>query len=498
MKERLGKEDTQVKLIFWGMIAVLAAVLIPLFVIGYYNFESVDDVGYATSAELVWQETHSLWKLFTAQAAYAWEYWHTWQGTFTAEWFVTSMMGIFKQNAYYMGTWLSLGSFVVSELLLLSVVLRRVMGADVWRTGIISVSILSLQLLLTPVPSEAFYWFCGAVLYTVSYSEAVLLTTLLLLLYFRYDRRVLRWLLGVGILFLSFMVAGGTYVTLIGMLLVYLSFVLWYFYRKHRGKWLVLAGALLYVAVVLLNVLAPGNQKRLSTTDAVQMSAVKAIAVSLKEAAVYVSGNLILPCVILALLLAPLFIRLVKGKSYRYPMPFLVTFLTFGFFAAQFTPTIYTLGITGAGRIQNVYRWTFYLWLYGNELYWIGWLLYRRQQAADKEVQGGTAQRKSCLLAGWLAGGALLLFTLYVWGGDTLTSLSALQSLCRGQAQTYYNEYQERLAVLRDDSIQDAVFEPYTYYPYVLFFGDITDNPQDWVNRTVATYYGKNSVVLHR
>lgn len=152
MKERLGREDTQVKLIFWGMMVVLAAVLIPLFVIGYYNFESVDDVGYATSAELVWQETHSLWKLFAAQAAYAWEYWHIWQGTFTAEWFVTCMMGIFKQNAYYMGTWLSLGGFVVSELLLFAVVLRLVMGADVWHTGIISAGILSIQLLLTPVP----------------------------------------------------------------------------------------------------------------------------------------------------------------------------------------------------------------------------------------------------------------------------------------------------------------------------------------------------------
>lgn len=63
-------------------------------------------------------------------------------------------------------------------------------------------------------------------------------------------------------------------------------------------------------------------------------------------------------------------------------------------------------------------------------------------------------------------------------------------------AQTYYAEYQERLSILKDESVKTVYFEPYTYRPYLLFFGDITDDPDDWVNRSMAAYYGKDFVTL--
>ena len=77
-----------------------------------------------------------------------------------------------------------------------------------------------------------------------------------------------------------------------------------------------------------------------------------------------------------------------------------------------------------------------------------------------------------------------------------MTTLSAVLSLRRGEAQTYYAEYQERLKVLEDDSIKAPSFEPYSCHPYLLFFGDITADPEDWVNYAVSSYYGKDSVTL--
>lgn len=493
--KKLEIRELHIKIIFVGMVLILIAVLIPLFVIGHYNFESVDDVGYANSAEIVWEETHSALKVFARQLSYAKEYWSSWQGTFAAEWFVTSMMGIFIKDAYYVGTYLSLGGFVLSELFLFMVILRKVLGSDTFRAGIISIGVVCMQVLLVPVPAEAFYWFCGAVLYTVVHNEAAVLIALLILLYQNPRKLWKRILLFSGIALLTILVSGGTYVTLIAMLLIYFFTTVWYWYRKNSNRWLATVGMVLYLVGFLLNVLAPGNQRRLSTTDAADISAIKTILLSLKEAAFYVAGNTIFPCVILALLFLPLFVHIVKQKKYKYPFPALVTLISFGVFAAQFTPTIYTLGITGAGRIQNLYRWTFYIWLYGNELYWTGWFL-RRFDWLKKETNENDADKSSYLLPGWIAGGLLLCFTLYVWGGDTLTTLSAVDSLRRGEAQTYYAEYQERLAVLKDDSVKEVRFRPYTYYPYLLYFGDITDNPEDWVNYTVSSYYGKDSVIL--
>ena len=84
--DKLKREENQVKILFAGTILVLLCVVLPLFLIARYNFQSVDDIGYAVSAENVWQETHSVWRVFARQAAYAKEYWEIWQGTFAAEW----------------------------------------------------------------------------------------------------------------------------------------------------------------------------------------------------------------------------------------------------------------------------------------------------------------------------------------------------------------------------------------------------------------------------
>lgn len=403
--KRFIKEELQVKIIFIGVLLVLIALLIPLFWIGHYNFASVDDIGYAKTAEKVWDETHSVVQTCLRQVSYAKEYWHKWQGTFAAEWFATTVMGIFGRNAYYMGTYFSLGGFVLFELLLFMVIFKKVMAADFFRAGIISICIVSMQVLMTPVPVEAFFWFCASALYTVTYSEMVILLTMLILLYHSHGSKMCgkRILLYIGITVFTVLVSGGTYVTLVLMLLLYIFAVIWYWYRRNAGRWFITAEMILYLAGFLLNVLAPGNQLRLSAANMEGNSAVMAILLSLKEAVFYVTQNSIFPCVIMALLLFPLFVSIVGKKDYKYSFPALVTIISLGVFAAQFSPTLYTLGITGAGRVQNLYRWTFYIWLYGNELYWVGWLCRKKMIfCGNAEENGGIRQY---LLSGWIVGG---------------------------------------------------------------------------------------------
>lgn len=404
------KKELHVKIIFVSVLLVLIALLIPLFWIGHYNFPSVDDIGFAKTAEVVWDETHSVVQTCLRQISYAKEFWHRWQGTFATSWFTTTAMGIFGRDAYYMGTYLSLGGFVLFQLLLFMVILKKAMGADFFRAGIISICIVSLQVLMTPVPVEAFFWFCGSAAYTVTYNEMIILLSLLVLLYHNQGSALCgkRLLLYIGITLFTVLVSGGTYVTLILMLLLYLLAVIWYWYRRNSGRWFITVEMILYLVGFLLNVLAPGNQVRLSSADMEGNSAVMAVLLSLKEAVLYVTQYTILPCVIMAVLLLPLFVNIVRKKNYRYPYPVLVTIFSLGIFAAQFTPTLYTLGITGAGRIQNLYRWSLYIWLYGNELYWVGWLCRKKLIFCGNAEENGMMGRY--LLGGWIAGGGNLNF----------------------------------------------------------------------------------------
>ena len=77
-----------------------------------------------------------------------------------------------------------------------------------------------------------------------------------------------------------------------------------------------------------------------------------------------------------------------------------------------------------------------------------------------------------------------------------MTSVSALISLRTGQAQQYYQEYQERLELLEDESLDVVYLKDYTYKPYVLYFNDIQENPEDWVNKSMADYFGKETIYL--
>ena len=491
----LKSEELQVKILFVISIGVLLAVLLPLFRIAHYNFRSVDDFIYAQKPEAVWEESHSVIRVLKEQVSYTINYFNTWQGTYFGEWITTSMMGIFSKNAYYMGTYLSLGSFVLAEIILFMMIFLKIMHTDIYRAGIVTASCLSIQILYTPVPCEAYFWFCGAMLYTFTHALGLFLLATLIALYYA-DKLWKTVLLEILAIFLTIAVGGSNYVTGLTILLLFILITPWMIYRKISKKWMYLCNTILYSAAFLLNVLAPGNQKRLTVSGAEQISAVAAILRSLKEAGVYIATNTILPCVILAMLFLPLFFYIVKKSRYKYRFPLFITLLSFGVFASQFTPTLYTLGIIGAGRILNLYRINFYIFFFGNELYWVGWLVRRLEEKYEVIQKADVKRECNLLLPGWCLGGILLCFTLIFWGGTTLTSVSALTSLRDGGAKQYYQEYKARLELLEDSSVKEVTLEPFSYKPYVLYFGDLTENPDDWVNNSMERYFGKDSIIL--
>ena len=528
-------EGWQVKILFWVMLGVLVAVLVPLFVIAHYNFISVDDYTFAKNAMLVWNDTHSVFKVLWAQVQYAIECYNTWQGTYFCEWFVTSMIGIFGRDAYYVGTYLSLGGLVLAEGFTFMVLLVKGLGADKYRAGIITMGCICMQVLLTPVPVEAFYWFCGAAMYT--FSHALLWLLVGILFFFAKKRELTKGKLismEIAILLLCVAIGGGNYVTALTMFILHVLYAIGMFYKKHPRKRLALGNAIFYSIALIINIVAPGNQVRQQASGTEPISAIKSILLSLKEAAEYIAVKTIPPCVVLGLLFVPLMLHIIKKKNYRYPLPVLVSLLSFGVFAAQFTPTLYALQITGAGRVLNLYRFNFYVLLFGNELYWIGWLwrrfceryhiesrgfeakapLSRQAETPISQTKDGqTRQAKvpmsqakdvqlketqtSFLLPGWLAGGVLLAMCLYLWGGSTLTTISAIRALRSGEAKQYYAQHQERLVVLEDASLKEVYLEPLAVMPYLLYFGDIVEDTEDWVNKAMADYFGKEKIGLY-
>lgn len=498
--QKYKEEENQIKILCIGMILVLVAVLIPLFWISTYNFLSVDDYSFAYTAAAAWKETHSIWKVLTAQMTETLKMYRTWQGTFFDIWFSGTLMGIFGESAYCVGTILSLGGFVMAECLLFMTILVSGLGADKCRAVIVSVSCASLQVLMTPNPVEGYFWFCGAIRYTFIHALLLVLLELLILFARVPQKKILVVLLDCGIIILSIAIGGGNYISALTMAMLYVLYVAWMFWKKNSHKFLAMCNMIVFFLAFGINMLAPGNNIRQAASGENHMSAIKSILVSLQEAGNYCIVNANPPCVILGLLLIPIFWKIVKERNYRYPKPFLITVFSFCIFAAQFTPNIYALQILGAGRVLNLYRLNFYVLIYANELYWIGWLWRRYRECHPEEMKAVNCQevRNSYLLPGWIVGGIVLCLSLFAWGGQTLTTVSAVHSLRHGEAKQYRQEYEERLLLLENSDSKEAYLKHFSVKPYLLYFGDIVEDTEDWVNKAIATYYDKDIVGLQK
>ena len=81
---------------------------------------------------------------------------------------------------------------------------------------------------------------------------------------------------------------------------------------------------------------------------------------------------------------------------------------------------------------------------------------------------------------------------------DTLnfTSIQAWNALRTGQARQYHAEFEARVEILEDAARPDAVLQPYSVRPRVLFFDDATPDADNWRNEALRDYYGKNSVIV--
>ena len=80
--------------------------------------------------------------------------------------------------------------------------------------------------------------------------------------------------------------------------------------------------------------------------------------------------------------------------------------------------------------------------------------------------------------------------------GGSFTGVGALSTLLSGDAKAYHESAVRRFELLKDEELQDVKLDDFDVKPYLLYFDDITQDPTDWRNEDISTFYGKNSVVL--
>ena len=180
--------------------------------------------------------------------------------------------------------------------------------------------------------------------------------------------------------------------------------------------------------------------------------------------------------------------RLAGRTGWRFPLPPLFTLVTFLFFSAQNAPHFYAASSAGPDRLRNIIYFSHFWVVLLNECYYLGWLrrvLGERRVLSALWLRRTAAAALAALLVGWLP---------HYW--PTLTSVRCWETLSDGSAAAYARQRDERLPTLLDPEVTDPRFSPITARPALLYLGDITTDPADWHNNTMAVFYGKHSVAL--
>lgn len=490
MKEKflkLAQWRPSPKIYVLGVIAALVLLLIPLLYLTRYSVPWYDDYTYGRFAKTAMELAAPT--LANALKG-AWECirisWHAWQGTYSSIFFMVMMPGIWGEEYYRFGPFFLILFLAVAVCILVYNLLRTILKSDRTNALGIAAATASLALVMVHTAQEGFYWYNGGIHYIGMHSFAMLLVTVAVKLLYA-DSRVKRYIWAGLATVLAFVAAGGNLVTALQGLLIVIGIMILGFVFKRNHVICLLPALAAYVGGFWLNTTAPGNDKRADNFEGWGLSPVEAILQSFVEAFQYAWEFTGLMTVLFLALMLPIVWHMVNRIDFAFRMPGVVTIASFCFYATGFTPSLFSLGHAGLGRTLNAVKLTWQLLLVLNLVYWCGWIARHMHRAG----QGRMCRWWCYLLA---AGASVLIFHAEPNQAGSFSSYGAWYYIHSGEAYNFYQEYLNRLAVLKSDE-ETVVVEPYVWKPWFLCSWDLSDNPDDESNMALASWYDKEAVI---
>lgn len=541
--QRLSPEkNCDIRRLSYLLIVIYVLSLIPVLVIGKYDYPSADDFSMGLGTRLVYEATGSLLAVAGKILSETARYYRTWIGYFTSCLFTTVSPATFGEAWYALTPAVILLALHVGVAVFFYALMEKALGMNRYVRRCMTVLALFLMVQRMPEGSprvEAFYWYSGAGNYTLTFSAGLLYLAFYVLSVCGVRRKNRSLFLALACI-MGFLAGGGNYLSALSFAVVSVLFAVYLVKMKtcqgenSRMGRLCVIGRLLPAAFYLcgfaVSCLSPGN--RIRGGEAEGYGALKSILLSLYYTLSYPLNQWMNWAVLLILALTGVIFWMgfaesggsganagagnaaasekpeekVRGAAasetcsgaqavqLRFASPFPAAVLAYGIVSCVVTPALYAQGNMDAGRIQSTFWLHAVLVLLLLEWYLVGGL-YRRFS------KGQNASAASCLQNG--AGGfvrAILLFFLVfsllaVKGNpDFYTGTSAVSELLDGSAAQYGRENEERLRILKNPGEQDAVLPRYTVQPNLLYFEDVSEDPGDWINQKMSEYYGKNSI----
>lgn len=481
-------------MILSNIVCVLALILIlwPLLVIAKYDYPSADDWSFGKYMYWAMQAGEGFAGIF--HAIYQTLAQNVWEARFSILILSALQPAAFGEHFYRITPYLMIGSILLSQFLLFRECIVGQTKENRWLVLPVVIPMAILQILYCPYPEESFYWYNGSVNYTFVYSLSLILLTLYLKIAVRKTGKGKRIVFTLLACLLAVLVGGNNFATSVStMCLLICLQVLFLIYRRDafRRTWII---TLLETLSVLKCVTSPLTTTRLNGNfgGSTANSPMMAILLSFERTFLNMISWTNLKVLLLLALLVPFFWKAVRKMNYHFRFPGLFTVLSFGIYSSQATATIYVDGTMGGGR-QGAILWYFYvLFMVANAMYWCGWIA-KRITKAEKAEKADLLFQKYLLRYCTVAGACLTAVVLF-GNVDSTVSYRAYRMWRNGWAQAYGAGWEERIKVLKDDSVKNPEFTPLNNVELIMYTDLQPENGYVWVNTACAEYYGKESV----
>ena len=494
------KNRTTIKGILINIACILAIVIVvfPLLWLAQYNYPSADDWSYGASGYQVIKSGGSFFEVLKASINTTWQTYMNVEGRFVGIFLATLQPGIWGEKYYVVVPFILIGAIVFSEMLLFkSVLCEGCKKENKWLWLPVVAPMLIMQILYCPFTEESFYWYTGSMYYTFSYGLSLVLLVLFWRLATKEYSKGTYAVMAVAAGLLAVMVGGMNFGTSLACLLslLVLSFIFIIYNRKALFRtWFV---TLLEMVSLMLCVFAPGNTNRINNNFGGETEgALEAVWMSLVRSFTNIYSWTNIKVILMIMFVIPFLWKCLKNIKWKFRFPGIFTLMTFGLYASQSAPTMYVNGTTGGGRMAAVLFYSYFVWIVGNIIYWLGWLSKRQYKAGvilDKiQSKFGKWLISYCVLVS-----VLLVGLIYVTDLRQISSYRAYRDWKQGWAEQYAYEWEARLEILHDDSIKEVEFQPLSVFPEVIMYTDLQDeNGYLWVNEACATYYDKESIKI--
>lgn len=458
----------------------LTLMLLPFLILGYFNFPSADDFTYAQS-----EIQNGFW--LQQKLLYL-----NWSGRFVANVLLSlSPLSFGGLEVYKVFGTLNFLLFTGALYSLLS----ALVGSLLPRRQFFGFFLVFLSVCVSTIPSpvEAFYWQSGFVTYTWPFM--LFLFTCGQYLRFRgwgFNLPKYAWPLGqtlrLGFLLslTSLLVAGSNETLALTWILGLSLASLYDLIVRKKIEALLLLPWLIAVAALCVSILAPGNlvrQAELGFHPQVLSTIGKSIGLSLE-----IFFRYLRPPFLIALVLATPIALEAKHRvpsfiySRRSRQINLVVFLFLSFLFVA--PAMWAMGHSPPHRALNLLCCLHILFVS---------LMYFQLLWSDSPLAGRLLNLNTWLQKKFSPQqkGLALALSLLLFGniGSAWWDLFA-------KAPGYAAQNQERLLNFKKHQGEDLVLSAYRSPPETLFFDDITTDPNDWRNRSLAFYFHLKSIRL--